>query len=288
MILEHLLPRARAWLLSKAKSLTDYFTGLENALLDARDYAGLVFLDLLPEYTRSLDFWDQQFNLRPDASLTESQRRVRLDAAWKRTGGQSPRYLQDTIQAAGFDVYIHEWWEPGSNPPVVRDPFEYTKSEFYAPQCGEPAAQCGEPDAQCTGEFTPQDLVIVVEAGNPPAEAGNPEAEAGNFDPGTQGIGYVLVNKIYQTTVLASGQFGDGFSQFGTGTQFGKIDGFFSSKKVYEIPTDQTKWPYFLYFGGPVFGAPAIIPENRREEFENLLLEICPAQQWLAIRAIYV
>lgn len=37
-------------------------------------------------------------------------------------GAQSPGEFQSIIQAAGFDLYVHEWWIPGTVPPVVRNP----------------------------------------------------------------------------------------------------------------------------------------------------------------------
>ena len=90
--------------------------------------------------------------------LTEQERRDRLDASWKATGGQSPRYIQDTLQAAGFDVYVHEWWIPGSEPAVgikecvpPRNPNNFLTNGQQASRvaCGEPLAECGEPLSQC-------------------------------------------------------------------------------------------------------------------------------------------
>jgi hypothetical protein len=126
-----------------------------------------------------------------------------------------------------------------------------------------------------------------VEAGEDIAEAGEVEAEAGNYDAGAGGLGYLLVNKIYVSIDLIVNQFGDGMSQFGDVDQFGKTNGFVVSRKIYTVPDDVNTWPYFLYFGGEIFDTPAVIPSDRREEFENLLLEICPAQQWLALKIIY-
>lgn len=67
-------------------------------------------------------------------------------SAWSANGGQSPRYLQDVIQAAGFDVYVHEWWVPGTNPPVPRNPVGALI--FVTAQDGAPIMQDGDPEAQ--------------------------------------------------------------------------------------------------------------------------------------------
>jgi hypothetical protein len=56
---------------------------------------------------------------------------------------------------------------------------------------------------------------------------------------------------------------------------------------VYMIPPDPTKYPYFLYIGGQDFPAQANVQAARRDEFEDLCLKICPAQQWLGILVTY-
>lgn len=134
-IFKHLLPRARAWTLIPAKTLRAFFQGLANALADVRSFIDDVYDDLDPQRTRQLATWEAQFAL-PDAFLTEAQRRDRLAGVWAATGGQSPQYLQDTLRAAGFDVYVHEWWAPGTlhpaggsvngdEAPTARNPFLY-------------------------------------------------------------------------------------------------------------------------------------------------------------------
>ena len=110
-MITHLLPNARAWRLTITKTLRSFFEGLTYIWTDPREFIDLVWKDIDPATTRELDMWEEQFDL-PNRGLTESERRDRLAAAWKASGGQSPRYLQDTLQAAGFEVYIHEWWDP--------------------------------------------------------------------------------------------------------------------------------------------------------------------------------
>lgn len=146
-IFQHLLPDAVAWRLKTGKKLTEFFGGLSGAPSDARDFVDRVHLDLFPDTTRALPEWEEQFGLV--ASGVEGARRLNLDAAWKATGGQSPRYLQDVVRAAGFDVYVHEWWVPETDPRQVRDPRDHTNVPLFGTvQCGEPLAQCGETTAQ--------------------------------------------------------------------------------------------------------------------------------------------
>ncbi len=223
---QHLLPRARAWSLTANKTLRDFFTGLSQFPQDYQDFDDDVVLDFLPQHTRFLDEWEEQFGLTPDA-LTDQERRDRLEATWAATGGQSPRYLQDTMQAAGFNVFIHEWWDPGSLPAAVaRDP--------------------NAADFVLVNKIRQTKLNIISLADRPIMHAGKPGANSGYFDS-------LVIDNV-----------------------------------VYTIPDDSTKWPYFLYFGGAIFGGNADVPASRQEEFERLLLKICPAQQWLALFVTYV
>ena len=134
-IITHLLPNARAWRITVEKTLRDFFEGLAASSTEYKTFFDLIWSDIFPGTTRELDAWEQQFGLF-NSGLTEQERRDRLDATWKALGGQSPRYIQDTLQAAGFNVYIHEWWEPivgrpgggsvnGDVTPVLRDPNTY-------------------------------------------------------------------------------------------------------------------------------------------------------------------
>ena len=47
------------------------------------------------------------------------------------------------------------------------------------------------------------------------------------------------------------------------------------------VPDDPAKWPYFLYIGGETFPNTANVSETLRNEFEDLILRIAPAQQWI-------
>lgn len=118
---KHLLPSGKAWRLIVDRQLRQFFDGLAVEPGDAQDYQDGVYNDYRPQETTKLDEWEDQFGLIA-SGLTEQERRDRVDATWKAQGGQSPRYLQDTIQNAGFPLFIHEWWVPSTSPPIARDP----------------------------------------------------------------------------------------------------------------------------------------------------------------------
>ncbi len=109
-IFSHLLPRSQAWSLASGKTLRSFFLGLTGVFEDARTFADEAYLDLFPNTTRRLRDWEAQFGLVPGSD--EDNRRQALDSAWKAVGGQDPSYLQEVLQAAGFPVFVHEWWAP--------------------------------------------------------------------------------------------------------------------------------------------------------------------------------
>ena len=221
-IFQHLLPTGRAWRTLTDKVLRRFFLGLAaGAPTDAREYLDDVYEDLHPETTRELALWEKQFGLL--AQGTEAERRLQIDAAWKAQGGQSPSYLQTTVRAAGFDVYIHEWWEPPNEAPrTVRDPRDHTEVPITGTvQCGEALAQCGEPTALCNNFLANDPRYLVNENLTPWAPP--------------------------------------------------------------PIPSDPAKWRHFIYWGAETFGAFAYVPDTRREEFERLLLQLCPTHAWIVL-----
>jgi len=263
-IIEHLLPRGRSFSLTIQKTLKSFIEGLSQTPTAIKDFFYNIYLDLFAMTTTQLEQWEFQFGII-STGLTEDQRRQRLDARWKEIGGQSPKYIQDTLQSYGFDVYVHEWWEIGTEPSVnvkacatPRNPLQYISDNgdiIYTIQCGEPLAQCGEPLAQC-GQTLGK-------------------------------LGYALVNKVYEPS-LAFMQCGENLAQCGeTLAQCGETLGYGQKLKKYTIPNDVTKFPYFLYIGSSTFGEFATIDPKRRDEFERLCLRICPNHIWLGIMVQY-
>ena len=266
-IFKHLLPNARAWRVTIDKALRRFFEGLVGLPASVVIFFDNIWNDLRPHVTRELNEWESQFALR-DTGLTDQQRRDRLDATWKALGGQDPRYIQDTLQGAGFNVYVHEWWPLGGQPlPGVkacatpRNPLTVLRREFTGAilmvDCGEPLAQCGEAFAESGNSVEPR--------------------------------GYPLVNKVFVTEPDLITLCGEIASQAGEiDASCGNFLIFKETLRQYIVPSDPTKWPYFLYIGAQTFGDIAQVDPKRRDEFEALCLKICPAQQWLGILVEYV
>lgn len=266
-VFKHLLPRGRAWRVTVDKKLRDFFSGLSGVGSDVKSFIDSIWLDLMPETTRELSEWEQQFGL-PDTGLTEQQRRDRLAATWKALGGQSPKYIQDTLRARGFDVYVHEWWEPGTEPSagvktcvMPRSPLTVIRREFtqidILVECGEVLAQCGEAFAEAGNSLNPR--------------------------------GYPLVNKVLRTVPDVLPLCGETVAFAGEPAALcGNYVAFRTEQQEYIVPQDPSKWPYFLYIGGETFGDIAQVDPKRKDEFEQLCLKICPAQQWLGILVGYL
>lgn len=156
---KHLLPTGRAWSITTDKNLRKFFEALVPFIQAPKDYSDQILLDVFPATTRFLTEWETQFGLT-NIRLTEAQRRSRLDAAWKNNGGQSAVYIQELLRANGFDVYVHEWWETGTEPAVgvnaaatPRNPLTVLNPAYSLTlpgvDCGEALAECGEAFAEC-------------------------------------------------------------------------------------------------------------------------------------------
>lgn len=134
-IIQHLLPRAKPWRLADGTQIRQFFQGLADACdfeesVDGTTYYGprtffdLIWYDLFADTTRELEQWEREFGLFVAADDTESMRRANLDAEWQAQGAQDPAYIQEILQTAGFELYVHEWWSSG-HPFVARDPRNY-------------------------------------------------------------------------------------------------------------------------------------------------------------------
>lgn len=158
---QHLLPRSQAWRLTAGKQLRQFFEGLANSLefevedeeTEGRWYYGprkffdLIWLDLFAATTRELEAWEKEKGLFVAAGDSEATRRANLDAEWKAQGGQDPAYIQEILQAAGFDLYVHEWWS-SDHPYVVRDPRNYADQPLIGTVRCRPHSDPNE--ARCT------------------------------------------------------------------------------------------------------------------------------------------
>lgn len=261
--LQHLLPNGRALrTTAQGKDLTKIVKGFAAGIGECRYSLDEVYRDINPQSTGSLDEWDDQFGLPPTLAQV-SGRRARLQAAWAATGGQSPEYVQRTLRGAGFNVYVHEWWEPGTeSAPVARDPLAYLT------------------------RTSDGSLVDVISCGSPSAYCNGPEAYCGNV---VGAAGYPLVNKVPVAELTLSAVCGHPTMLCGgDSASCGNGVDYASTSKIYSIPDGVQYWPHFIYIGGEVFPSLADVPVVRRGEFEDLVLKIRPLGKWVGILVNYV
>ncbi len=227
-VIQHLLPRTRTWSLVVDTTLRRFFAGIADGLLTpARAAADSVWAALDPETTSELAEWENQFDIwETDAS--DANRRIAIEAAWNSATGQSPRYLQDRMQAAGFDIYYHGWRNPGGS---VRDPHDYCTASLYG-------------TAQCLSEAYVDDVLYC-----------GPED-----DLTTLCCDSFIVN---ETNYLVN----EGLNGLPNPA----------------LPTDETRWRYFIYWGGETFGTTATVPAARLVELKRMLLKYCPAHLWIVM-----
>ena len=255
---QHLLPRARAWSLTIKKQLREFFEGLVPFQADFKLFIDQIYEDVDPELTRELEKWEKQFQL--SGSGTDVERRQSLDAAWKAEGGQSPGYLQELLQKAGFDVYVHDWWYYVGLTRYTKNPNDYVGGGFPLSVFGEPNMFFGESEAYF-GERFPGGGKLLVNKG--------------------PGVSY------FKPTEYTG--FGESKAYFGEPQAvFGETNGIRFEPKVYEIPSDPDYWPEFVYVGAETFPFFADVPAVRQTEFERMILKYFPANKWVILLINYI
>ena len=167
-IVGFMLPKSRAFSIDvSGKKLSQFFEGIASLPKVVHDHVSEIFLDLIPSSTTKVTDWSQHFGYPRSVSVST------LEMEWSDGGGQSPEAIQNKLQAAGFNVFVHEFWEPGVSPISVRNPIPYIDVQYtidathfqsgenllvnkqqialknFAVQCDEEDIQCDDADVQC-------------------------------------------------------------------------------------------------------------------------------------------
>lgn len=252
-VVRALLPRGRAFRI--AGVLIDALSSVADRI---RLEAELAWLDFFPATTRNVSEWQDQFGLDAGLALTDTQRRERLAGVWKATGSLSPKHLQDVLQTAGFDVWVHEWWIPGSVPVSPRDPLTHLSTvgavaAASSTRCGVANARCGVANARCGSTFS--------------------------------ALGYPLVDGVTRSAFLYLATLGDPDLRCGApGARCGASTGVVDVASSYPIPSA----PHvFVYIGGFDFPDLVTVRADRRSELERLVLKHKPAHLWAGMLINY-
>lgn len=250
------------------KTLTKFFAAFAAECKEISTTAELAFLDLFPYTTRRLSEWLDQFGIYETSGQTEQDKRNALDAAWKAKGSLSPDAFQSVLRNAGFDVYVHRWWEPADDPvpgvpsyPTPRDPHNYLLDGGEYSGYGD--TRCGNPDSRC----------------------GNPDSRAGSQnDP----RGYPLVNKRTVSRSTYDARAGQAATRCGNPpARCGNVSVEYNVPVDPVLPTDPLTYPYFVYVGAANFPELAEVPTARRDEFERMLLKYRPLHTWIGVLVTY-
>lgn len=276
----HLLPRSPTWSLTFNKTLKKFFAGLAAPLDDPdpskspRAFADAIFSDAFPSTTRQLGKWRYQFGVERGAN--DAADVLQLTSAWQAQGGQSPKYLQDTLQAAGFPLYVHEWWKEGVAP--------------FAQVCaGDTLAQAGEPSAQASSRSykrfvrDPRNYTTQPITGSTQASALADQPQCSAFVDQPQANAFLVNNPGYLVNLDLSPSAPPAIPD--DTLWFAGRD----PKPGQPVPDwSPHAWPYFFYLGGATFADRVSIPASRRAELERLVLKLRPTHLWVVMLVDYV
>lgn len=248
-----LLPSGSAWNPAKNEGLEYLINGKALNLQTPMEFLqGLAYIRS-PLLTPYLEDLEHEYGITPNAAISDLQRRLNLASQKAATGGQSPQYLQDILQKAGFtNLQVHE-----NRPPV--DPNIFLSSEYLCVSGNEEAVAGNEKavagktggELLVNGDLFDQVLGYIMCAGNENAVSGNENAVASRFD---------VVNFI---------------------------------NRIYQIPSDPALWGYFFFIGGDATrntnGALLTIETvdvnaSRERELKRLILKYKPTHTWAGLQ----
>lgn len=185
--------------------------------------------------------WELRLGINSNPDTTLEDRKAAIIQKLNHPGNIIPRqgagYIEDQLQLAGFNVYVHENIPAQTPEAVLEIPLELGEMGEY---------EMGEIEMGSALSYYP-DLFIVSEMG---------EIEMGGAEMGGAIYSNMVVNYIEQ----------EGDSMFLVG--------------------DNYKCCFFI--GGEILGTFADVPESRKAEFRQLVLQLKPAQSVAILFINYV
>ncbi len=148
-VLGHLLPRAHLFSLVVERAFVRWLSGFALWLSGLKPELDALWLEIWPGTTTRIPEHEEQLGAGLGTG-TESERRGALAARWLLLrGGQGPDYLQEVLRRAGFEVWVHEFWDPTTF--AVRDPHDHVVSaKIGRVQAGNSVAYAGHSLAQAS------------------------------------------------------------------------------------------------------------------------------------------
>jgi hypothetical protein len=194
----------------------------------------------------SLEDWETFLGLPMNTSLTDQERNERIRGKYASQGGQGPDYIQDTLQAAGFPVYVIE------NIPSVEPSVRAYTSRLGGLNLGE----------STLGAYT--DRI-------------DPRSVGGLLIPGPA---------IWETERIYSSSMGN--MTLGE-TKLGGYIGTITKEVPYVIPGIPSRF-IFIWFLTGVNGLDDFvnIPQDRKQDFINQVIQIKPAHTWVIAQVNFI
>jgi hypothetical protein len=190
MALDALMPPGSIWRPKSGGDFDNFQEGLADSIEDVREDLDDLSEVRRPSTTTVLSDLEKEYGLTTDPNLSEAVRRMQLASKkFPKIRNGSKDHLQDALDAAGFNVQVHE------NSPAV-DPAIFLDQAFQM-VAGTTNAVAGNQDAfagRVGGELLVNgDLIIqtpayIMQAGGVNAFAWNAQAVAGRFDVFNQNI----------------------------------------------------------------------------------------------------
>jgi hypothetical protein len=263
-LLNALWPRGPFWEPKQDGDYDHLLDGIANNSKAVKDDLSCLACIRSPLTTPVLSDLEKDLGQVPATGATESERREHLDSFNNRSAGSGAwDVLQAQLRGAGFtDVYVTP------NDPVV-DPRGFIEQAFNM-VCGDllPGgndAQCGEPEAIC--------------------------ASTGGF--------LVVNGSIFSNVPNYLNLCDEADAQCGNDVYAGDFDGYRDPEEMndYKIPTDSGYWSLIFFVSGEVTRDPVTdeittlntytIPNERRKEFNRIILRYKPLFSWAALVVAY-
>jgi hypothetical protein len=252
-VLEALLPPGSLWRPAEEAD-TNPEAGFDQLLQGMSDNWTVVmeFLSALrdirnPMKTLWLDELELEFGIYPNTNIPEAQRRAKVAAIKYAKIGKGSN---DNLEIALHKAGFENLFVYDNSPAI--DPADYYYMSLM--QCGEALAQCGEPLAQCS-----------------------------RFQ------GELIVNgDIYDFSVDYLCCCGEALAQCGEVTaQAGNYSGITRTKREYDVPVNESAWPFVFFVGGAIGYDDKIefvdIPYIRRADLVRLILMMKPLHTWCVL-----
>lgn len=125
-VIDALLPEGAMWVPKDNADLDKLLDGIAENAEEVRSFLAALADIRRPALTSVLDDLEREFGIVKNENLTDDERRDQIAGIkFSKGGNGSKDFLEDALQAAGFDVFVHE-----NDPPV--DPGGLLDAEEYS------------------------------------------------------------------------------------------------------------------------------------------------------------